>query len=153
MGCSLEKAKAFKKAYDEGFPGITEFKIRGSKAVRKNGYVLMCEKTGAKMYWYDFNKWLDVQKKMNADGFWDDYKSIKRKREEGYKLTSYEKNTIKMVKEHFKAASKWDRMALNAPTQNTGVTIIKEAMTMFFNWIVENNLFGEVRLETVVHDR
>jgi len=53
---------------------------------------------------------------------------------------------------HFKAASKYDRMALNAPTQGSGIVILKIAMTNFFNWIVDNNLFGIVELASLVHD-
>ena len=30
MGCSLEEAQEFKNAYDSGFPGIAEFKKKGS---------------------------------------------------------------------------------------------------------------------------
>jgi DNA polymerase I-like protein with 3'-5' exonuclease and polymerase domains len=43
-------------------------------------------------------------------------------------------------------------MALNAPTQNTGVVILKDAMTSFFNYIVDNNLFDIVKIVALVHD-
>ena len=107
MGCSLEEAQEFKNAYDSGFPGIAEFKKKGSAFVRKNGYILMCEYSGHKMFWWDHAKWLERQKSFTPE-FWDDYKL-------NHKGTG--DWVCQEVREHFQAASKWDRMALNAPTQ------------------------------------
>lgn len=142
LGCTIEEAESIASAYLTGFPGIAKFKLEGSKAVRKNGYVLMCKYTGHKMYWWDHSKWLDRQKSFTPE-FWEEYKLY-------HKGTGDE--VAKMVKEHFQAASKWDRMALNAPTQNTGVVILKDAMTDFFNYILDNNLFNIVKIVALVHD-
>ena len=142
LGCSLEEAEEIAKAYLDGFPGIAKFKAEGSKAVREKGYVLMCKYTGHKMYWWDHDKWLQRQKTFTQE-FWEEYRNK-------HKGTG---DAIAMeVREHFQAASKWDRMALNAPTQNTGICILKSAMTDFFNWIVDNNLFNIVKIVALVHD-
>ena len=142
LGCSIEEAEIIAKAYLDGFPGIAKFKMEGSKAVRQNGYVLMCKYTGHKMYWWDHNKWLERQKSFTSE-FWDVYRNK-------HKGTG---DAIAMeVREHFQAASKWDRMALNAPTQNTGVVILKDAITSFFNYIISNNLFNIVKIVALVHD-
>ena len=142
LGCSLEEAEEIAKAYLDGFPGIAKFKAEGSKAVREKGYVLMCEYTGHKMYWWDHDKWLQRQKSFTQE-FWEEYRNK-------HKGTG---DAIAMeVREHFQAASKWDRMALNAPTQNTGIVILKSAMTDFFNWIVDNKLFNIVKIVALVHD-
>lgn len=142
LGCPLEEAEIIAKAYLDGFPGIAKFKAEGSKAVRQNGYVLMCKYTGHKMYWWDHDKWLERQKSFTSD-FWEEYRL-------------HHKNTgdaIAMkVREHFQAASKWDRMALNAPTQNTGIVILKDSITSFFNYIIDNELFGKVKIVALVHD-
>ena len=142
LGCSLEEAEVIANAYLSGFPGIAKFKSEGSKAVRKNGYVLMCKYTGHKMYWWDHGKWLERQKSFTQE-FWEEYRN-------------YHKGTgdkiAEMITKHFKAASKWDRMALNAPTQNTGVVILKDAITNFFNYIVDNNLFNVVKIVALVQD-
>ena len=58
-----------------------------------------------------------------------------------------------MVRNHFQAASKYDRYALNSPTQGTGAIILKDALTQLFNWIVDNNQFGKIKICVVVHDR
>lgn len=142
MGCTLEEAQAFKNAYDSGFPGIADFKKKGSEFVRKNGYILMCKYSGHKMYWWDHKEWLERQASFTQQ-FWDDYRR-------NHKGTN--DAIAQEVSMHFKAASKYDRMALNAPTQGSGIVILKLAMTDFFNWIVDNGYFGKIELAALVHD-
>lgn len=143
MGCSLEEALAFKKAYDSGFPGIAKFKEAGAKFVCSNGYILMNKYTGHKMYWWDWEYWKQKQAEFNTPGFWDNYKLYHK----GQKT-----NLEKAVKKHFKIKSKYERMALNSPTQGTGITILKDAMTTLFNWVVDNGYFGKVLFCAFVHD-
>ena len=142
LGCPIEEAEIIADSYLKGFPGIAKFKSEGSRAVRSKGYVLMCKHTGHKMYWWDHDKWLERQKSFTQE-FWEKYRN-------------YHKGTgdavAQEVREHFQAASKWDRMALNAPTQNTGIVILKDAITNFFNYIVDNNLFNIVKIVALVHD-
>ena len=142
MGCTIEEARAFKDAYDSGFPGIAEFKKKGSEFVRKNGYILMCKYSGHKMYWWDHDEWLERQKSFTQD-FWEEYRT---------KHKGTGDAIAQEVSMHFKAASKYDRMALNAPTQGSGIVILKIAITDFFNWLVDNNYFGKVELSALVHD-
>jgi DNA polymerase I-like protein with 3'-5' exonuclease and polymerase domains len=105
--CSVEQAQEYIDRLDKGFTGISRFAREGSKFVRRNGYVLINKYTGHKMYWWDHDKWLERQKSFTSE-FWDEYKA-------------YHKGTTSRValevREHFQAASKWDRMARNAPTQ------------------------------------
>ena len=142
MGCTMEEALAFKQAYDSGFPGIADFKKRGSEFVRKNGYILMCQYSGHKMYWYDHDEWVERQKSFTQQ-FWEEYRN---------KHKGTNDAVAQEVSMHFKAASKYDRMALNAPTQGSGIVILKIAMTNFFNWIVDNGYFHTIELSALVHD-
>lgn len=142
LGCSLEEAEDIAAAYLNGFPGIAKFKADGSKAVRQKGYVLMCKYTGHKMYWWDHQVWLDRQKSFTQE-FWEEYRTKHKDTGDAIALS---------VREHFQAASKWDRMALNSPTQGTGIVILKSAMTDFFNYIVDNGLFNRVKIVALVHD-
>jgi DNA polymerase I-like protein with 3'-5' exonuclease and polymerase domains len=140
--CSVEQAQEYIDRLDKGFTGISRFAREGSKFVRKNGYVLINKYTGHKMYWWDHDKWLERQKSFTSE-FWDEYKA-------------YHKGTTSRValevREHFQAASKWDRLARNACTQGTGACITKLACTNFFNWIIDNNLFDKVKIVAIVHD-
>ena len=121
---------------------IAKFKADGSKAVRQKGYVLMCKYTGHKMYWWDHQEWLDRLKSFTQE-FWEEYRTRHKDTGDAIALS---------VREHFQAASKWDRMALNSPTQGTGIVILKSAMTDFFNYIVDNGLFNRVKIVALVHD-
>ena len=143
LGCSLEEAENIANAYNNGFPGIASFKQKGSKFVRENGYVLMNPDTGHRMYWWDHKEWLERQKSFTKE-FWEKYKI-------NHKGTG--DDVALMVKHHFQAASKWDRMALNAPTQSTGSIILKDSMISFFNYIVNNKLFNIVKIVALVHDK
>jgi DNA polymerase I-like protein with 3'-5' exonuclease and polymerase domains len=144
LGCSMEEAQKFSDYYDQGFSGVTNYKKKGSRFVRENGYVLMCEHTGHKMYWYDYEEWKQRQAKyQSSDWSWDNY----RQKHKG--TDDWVEQQVKM---HFKAAAKWDRMALNGPTQGSGACIIKESACMLFDWIMDNNLFEKVNLCALVHD-
>ena len=142
LGCSIEKARGFKNAYDTGFPGIAEFKKKGSAFVRKHGYILMCQYSGHKMYWGDHKHWKEEEKTFTRE-FWT---------EEWPKHKGTGDSVAIMVREHSQKAAKWDRMALNAPTQGSGSVILKIAMKNFFDWIVDNSHFKDVELSVLVHD-
>ena len=132
LGCSREEAQKFVKAYADGFKGITEFKKRGSAFVRQNGYVLICEHTGHKLYWEDFKKWREIED-LPEYIYKREYSEAERKEHEG-------------------AAAKWDRMALNAPTQGSGIAILKLSMTLFFKWLCNEGYFNKVLICNLVHD-
>lgn len=142
LQCTDEEANTIIKNYEEGFKGTTIFAKKGSKFVRSNGYVLMNKITGHKMYWWDWKQWKEEQDYYNSS-FWEEYKA-------------YHKGTGDFieqgVKRHFKAASKWDRMARNAPTQGTCCVMLKHSQIRLFNYIVDNQLFNKCKLCALVHD-
>ena len=143
LGCSIEEAEQIANDYWRGFKGIANFKARGSKFVREHGYIVMCQYSGHKMYWWDHKEWLERQRKYNETGWWQLY---------GLNHKGTGDAIEQEVKKHFKAASKWDRMALNGPTQGSGIVILKMAMADFFNWIVDNGYFKTIELSALVHD-
>lgn len=142
LAISEEEAQGYVDSYYNKFKGIADFKKKGSDFVRKNGYILMCKYSGHKMYWWDHKEWLERQKSFTQE-FWEEYRA-KHKGTGDY--------IAQEVSMHFRAASKYDRMSLNAPTQGSGIVILKIAMTNFFNWIVDNGYFHTVELSALVHD-
>ena len=107
LAISEEEAQKYVDKYYNKFKGIAEFKQKGSEFVRKNGYILMCKYSGHKMFWWDHDKWRERQKSFTQD-FWEEYRT-KHKGTGDW--------VAQEVRQHFQAASKYDRMALNAPTQ------------------------------------
>lgn len=133
LGCSAQEAKEIATAYNEGFKGIAEFKKKGAALLASRGYVLICAKTGHKVYWENYYKWKEMVE-CPADIRYKEY-------------SSEEEKTLSME------YSKWaNRMSLNAPTQGTGIICLKTAMIVFFKWIIDNNLFNKVLICNLVHD-
>lgn len=132
LGCSTAEAKKFVKAYADGFKGVSAFKEKGSRFVRKNGYIIICKYTGHRLNWQDHAKWREIE---------DVPEQIRVREYSDHEL-----------REHDGAAARWDRLALNVVTQGSGIIILKYAMTMFFKWIIENNLFEKVLICDLVHD-
>lgn len=140
--CTVEQAQEYIDKLDREFYGIAEFAKRGSKFVREHGYIIICPITGHKMYWWDHKEWLERQKSFTPE-FWEEYKLF-------HKGTG--DDVARMVRQHFQAAGKYDRMARNVVTQGTGAIIMKDAMTELFNYIVDNNYFGKIEISASVHD-
>lgn len=142
LGISQEEAMQIEENYYKMFTGISSFKAKGSKYVRTNGHVIMCQYTGHKMYWWDHNNWLERQRSFTPE-FWEVYRTKHKGTGDAIALE---------VKQHFQAASKWDRMALNSVTQGTGIVILKSAMTDLFHWIINNDYFNIIKIVALVHD-
>lgn len=142
LKCSEEEALTIVKNYEEGFKGTAEFAKRGTAFVKKHGYILMCPLTGHRMCWWDHDKWLERQKSFTQD-FWEDYRN-------NHKGTG--DSIAQEVSMHFKAVSKWSRLARNAPAQGTSAVMTKEATLNIFNWIIDNGYFGKILCCALVHD-
>lgn len=121
---------------------MSAFAKKGSRFVRQNGYIVMCPLTDHRMWWWDHKEWLERQKKFTSE-FWENYRIY-------HKGTGDE--VAKEVRQHFQAASKYDRMARNSVTQGTGAVIMKDTLTSLFNWIVDHSMFGKINLCASVHD-
>lgn len=142
LKCSEEEAKTIVKNYEEGFKGTVEFAKKGAQFVRKNGYIVINPLTGHRLWWYDHDNWLEVQKSFTQE-FWEDYRTNHKGTGDSIAL---------MVSQHFKAASKYDRLARNSPAQGTSACMTKDAITNIFNWIVDNNYFNKILFCAAVHD-
>lgn len=160
MGCTLEEAEAFAKAYNEGFKGIAEYKKKGSKFVRQNGYILLNPITGHKTYWWDHDKWLKIEQS-HDEVFWLNYRKIKAKKlqaiadgqEDPYAYMSHEEKAIMQEVSHqAKVGAKWDRKALNSVTQGTGAVCFKHAAVSFYHWLLNEGQFGKILMVDCVHD-
>lgn len=140
--CSIEIAQKYIDNLDKGFIGMAEYAKRGSKEVRKKGYIIINPITGHRKHWWDFKKWSERQQSFTPE-FWEEYRL-------------YHKGTgdsiAQEVKQHFQAASKYDRDVRNVVTQGTGALIMKDLLTDLFNWIIDNNYFNKIKIVASVHD-
>lgn len=140
--CTIEEAQKYIDTLNNEFKGVSSFASRGSVFVRNHGYIVINPITGHKLYWSDWDDWKFESKNWNQD-FWEEYKLY-------HKGTG---DTIsQMVRHHFQIAGKYDRLARNVVTQGTGAIILKTAIKKLFDWIVDNNYFGKIKLCVCVHD-
>ena len=142
-GCTVEEAQAVVDKLDKAFAGMTAFAKKGAAFVRSHGYIIINPQTGHRLNWWDWETWKERQKEFSQPGFWEDFKAK-------HKGTG-DRVAIE-VRQHFQAASKYDRLARNVVTQGTGAIILKDAMTALFNWIVDNNYFNIIHICVAVHD-
>lgn len=105
--CTVEQAQEYIDRLDNEFKGISDFAKRGSKFVRKNGYIIICPITGHRLNWWDHKEWLERQASFTPE-FWEDYK-------QNHKGTG--DYIAQEVREHFQAAGKYDRLSRNVVTQ------------------------------------
>ena len=142
-GCTVEEAQAVVDKLDKAFAGMTAFAKKGAAFVRSHGYIVINPQTGHRLNWWDWNDWKERQAKFNQPGFWEDFKANHKGTGDSVAIE---------VRQHFQAASKYDRLARNVVTQGTGAIILKTAMTNLFNWIVENRYFNIIHICCAVHD-
>ena len=142
-GCTVEEAQAVVDKLDKAFAGMTAFAKKGAAFVRSNGYILINPQTGHRLNWWDWNQWKERQSRYSKPGFWDDFKANHKGTGDALAIE---------VRQHFQAASKYDRLARNVVTQGTGAIILKSAMTTLFNWIVDNGYFNIIHICVAVHD-
>lgn len=103
----VEEARNLVSNLLQGMTGLASFKKKGSTFVRNHGYVVIMAQTGHRTTWSDWEEWKKEQQSYNSD-FWDDYKA--HHKGTGDKIAQE-------IRNHFRTASYWDRMALNLPTQ------------------------------------
>lgn len=152
LKCTMKEAEAIADNYNNHFTGIKAFKDIGSKFVRANGYILACKYSGHKVYWADWQKWKKSEKDFTTE-FWEKYNAAKDKYNKPDTLDKWFTNKYyKKVHEYFGASSTWDRLALNVPTQSSGIIILKMAAAEFYKWIINNDLFEKVLICDLVHD-
>ena len=142
-GCTVEEAQAVVDKLDKAFAGMTAFAKKGAAFVRNHGYIIINPQTGHRLNWWDWDKWKERQKEFSQPGFWEDFKAHHKGTGDALSLE---------VRQHFQAASKYDRLARNVVTQGTGAIILKSAMTSLFNWIVNNGYFNIIHICVAVHD-
>lgn len=139
---SVEEARNLVSNLLQGMTGLASFKKKGSTFVRNHGYVVIMPQTGHRTTWSDWEEWKKEQQSYNSD-FWDDYKA--HHKGTGDKIAQE-------IRNHFRTASYWDRMALNLPTQGGGAVVLKTAIVDLYNWIITNGYWGKILFVNFTHD-
>lgn len=136
------QGNALYEDYFRGFPGLKNYFQACNNSWRKHGYILYNGLDRRKLFidldWFHKNQ-LDQE-------YWDEYsfqKAIK-----GPML----QELIERRTKYNKFSGALDRKSLNYPIQGTSASITKLAGIFFYDWIIENNYQGIIRIPNVVHD-
>lgn len=146
LNVPVEEAQKFYDQYFESFKGVKEFFRTSNEQALKDGYVLIDSLTGAKCHIPYFNEFKESQALFTKE-FWEDY------REEKAKDSIRFKNELKpLVSKYFRKKGEIQRISVNYRIQGISALISKVAGIFFFDWILDNNLFGKVKIPVFVHD-
>lgn len=140
----MEEAQTIVSNYFKGFPGVKDYQDNARKTVMQKGYIDECPEVGYRTYIYDFKEMQNAAEKFKEPGFWDTYRKLK--------VENPQHPTVQLVRWYFKRKSATERQGVNYRIQSRGSAIFKIAAVNFFKWIVDNNLFGAVKMCIPVHD-
>lgn len=139
----VEEAMEIEANYRKGFKGVNAYQERQKKLVMQLGYIDECPEVGYRAYIYDFDKLSAIQNKFCKE-FWNRYNMLKASNPDCEEVTE--------VKRYFRRKAASERQSVNYPIQSRASAIYKIAMINFFEWVVDNNLFGVVKFCIPAHD-
>lgn len=143
LGISVEKAKSMVSGILKGMSGMAAYKKKTADFLKKNGYILINQYTGHRIYWPEWAEWTATAQRFDRQ-FWTDYTL-------NHKGTGDE--VCEMVKRHRAMEHTWtEKNVLNYPIQGGSAIVMKQAAADFYNWVIRHKLFGKVLFCVFVHD-
>lgn len=139
-----EEARKIEQNYRKGFKGVDAYQTKQRALVMQLGYIDECPEVGFRAHIYDYDRLSKIQAQFGKE-FWDKYKILK--------VSDPSNEIVQDVKYYFKRKSASERQSINYPIQARASAIYKIAAVNFFNWVIDNNLFGIVKFCIPVHDR
>lgn len=125
------------------FPKLQEYFDKTYKDNLARGYILTNSITNRKR----FVKGLpEMAKLFENKPFWEKYREEKKKNSAWY-LDKRER-----LKKVWALKSEVYKLGLNTPIQSTAADMSKLGGVMFLKWIIDNKLFGKVKIVNFVHD-
>lgn len=146
IGVSSEEGKRIYDEYFKAFPGMHQFFKRKQDEAWKNGYITISPITGHKRFIENWNDLKRLEAAFNKE-FWEIYRTEKH-----LQTDRFYKDLLPKVRNYFKAKNTINKLALNTPIQGTGAIMMKVAVCMIFNYLIENNLIFKVFIVNQVHD-
>lgn len=143
-GIPIEEAQKVYDNYMKGFNGLKKYQDFRRKDWFDKGYILLNPLTGHKAFIYDYDELLSEKRRMSEDGFWDYYREMKN--------SCSDCDTVRMVKHFFKRKSASEKQSINYPIQATGSMCLRFSMIYLWNYIMEHQLQGKVKICVAPYD-
>ena len=130
----------------KGFPGVKAYQDYCRANVIEKGYILLNPVTKHKVFCQDWELFNEIKTNMKEDpSYWEVYQEAKRNKD-------WESDIIKEVKFYNRTKSNMCKHAIDYRIQGRGSMCFKLSSILFFNWILDNNLFNIVKCCIPVHD-
>lgn len=143
IGMSKEKAREMVSGILKGMPGMASFKKRTIKFLKQNGYIIINETTGHRVYWSEWSKWKAVEDSFDRE-FWNNYRIYHQGTDDA---------VCRRVAAHKQQSHDWfEKNVLNYPIQGGSAIVLKQAAADLFDWVVDNGYFGKILFCVFVHD-
>ena len=147
LNIPIDIAKKAEEDYFNAFSGLKSYFEMAKKKPLETGYVLIDPVSGRKSFIDFYDDYIELDKKVNGLGFWDEYRQHKSSGTDEFE--NYYKPT---VREYFKMKGMIERKGLNYVIQGTAASQTKYAGIKLFKWILEKDYFGVVKVVNLVHD-
>lgn len=144
-GIPVSEGDKIYNAYFKAFPGLKKHFDSAKKQGLNDGYILISKLTRRKSYIHYYKRYAELRNECRGD-FWDKYRYAKEHKTDAFPELS------KKVRDMFYYQGEIERMSLNYPIQGSSAELVKLAQIYIFNWILENNLFGVVKMCNAIHD-
>lgn len=148
LSISKEEGEEVERAYFTAFPGLKNYFDLQESLTLKNGYILIDDITGSKLFISKFDEFKSLEEKFdfNNKEFWNKYKIEK------VNASSWYKDIKEELSYYFRWKSQIRRNSLNYPIQGGSSSITKIAGILLFDWIKSNNMIDKVLISNIVHD-
>lgn len=143
IGMPTEKAIEMVQGIIKGMPGMASFKRKTGEFLKKNGYIVINQQTGHRVYWPEWSEWKAEEDRMD-ESFWEDYRM-------NHKGSGDE--VCQWVRKHMSKSHDWlNKNVLNYPIQGGSAIVLKQAAADLFEWVIKNKYFGIILFCVFVHD-
>jgi len=147
LGLTDKEGEQIYESYFKAFPGVKKyFAICKNNALSK-GYIELNKVSYRKSFISFFDKYKEVEKRVKEKGFWDKYREHKQNRDSQF---TYVYGPL--VRDYFKLRGNIERKSLNYPIQGSSAEITKYGASLFFDYLLEENLIPDVKICNIVHD-
>lgn len=146
LNISLEEAEKFYNTYFQEFPQVKDYFNKCYEETMNNGYITIDEYSGAKFFLSNLDTFNELGAKFTKE-FWDEYK-IEKKGD----TIKYKTKLKPLVSKFYKLKGEISRKSTNYRIQGKSALISKVGGILFFDWILDNNLFGTVKIPVFCHD-
>jgi DNA polymerase I-like protein with 3'-5' exonuclease and polymerase domains len=161
LGLSIEKGEQVYNSYLEYFSTLKKYWEQVQQDTMDRGYILISKMSGRKSFFPHTEQYLAIKERLESmalsspnegkfqgltNSFWK-YYSYHKKNE-----TTEFIELKQLVRKYFSYRSNMGKKALNYPVQGLSAEMSKLAGIKLFDYIIQNNLFGVLKICVPLHD-